>query len=108
MCIFSSCALVKACYLAHPSLLLQRTLEKEVKQCQLLIIWTDCDREGENIGFEIIDVCKAGVAILCLVIFLEHWDIVVVCALLYRKHLFISIYLQSIHALLVVSMFGTN
>lgn len=80
MCIFSSCALVKACYLAHPSLL-QRTLEKEVKQCQLLIIWTDCDREGENIGFEIIDVCKAGVAILCLVIFLAHWVIVVVCAL---------------------------
>jgi DNA topoisomerase-3 len=22
------------------------------------VIWTDCDREGEAIGFDIIDVCK--------------------------------------------------
>lgn len=39
---------------------IKRTLEREVKQCQALVIWTDCDREGENIGFEVIDVCKAG------------------------------------------------
>lgn len=25
---------------------------------QYLIIWTDCDREGENIGYEIIEVCR--------------------------------------------------
>ncbi|GIY15305.1 DNA topoisomerase 3-alpha [Caerostris extrusa] len=34
------------------------TLEAEVRNCQYLIIWTDGDREGENIGFEIIEVCK--------------------------------------------------
>lgn len=38
---------------------IKRTLEREVRSCQKLIIWTDCDREGENIGFEIIDVCTA-------------------------------------------------
>ncbi|XP_064376158.1 DNA topoisomerase 3-alpha isoform X2 [Dromaius novaehollandiae] len=38
---------------------IKRTLEREVRQCQALVIWTDCDREGENIGFEIIHVCKA-------------------------------------------------
>ncbi|XP_063700481.1 DNA topoisomerase 3-alpha [Culicoides brevitarsis] len=37
---------------------IRRTLEREVRSCQKLIIWTDCDREGENIGFEIIDVCR--------------------------------------------------
>uniref|UniRef100_A0A3Q3FX97 DNA topoisomerase n=1 Tax=Labrus bergylta TaxID=56723 RepID=A0A3Q3FX97_9LABR len=38
---------------------IKRTLEKEVRQCQALVIWTDCDREGENIGFEVINVCRA-------------------------------------------------
>lgn len=34
---------------------LAQTLRDEGKKCQLLIIWTDCDREGENIGYEIIE-----------------------------------------------------
>ncbi|XP_067912202.1 DNA topoisomerase 3-alpha isoform X1 [Heterodontus francisci] len=38
---------------------IKRTLEREVRKCQALVLWTDCDREGENIGFEIIHVCKA-------------------------------------------------
>ncbi|KZC11859.1 PREDICTED: DNA topoisomerase 3-alpha [Dufourea novaeangliae] len=38
---------------------IKQTLEREVKKCNALIIWTDCDREGENIGFEIILVCQA-------------------------------------------------
>lgn len=38
---------------------IKQTLEKEIRSCNGLIIWTDCDREGENIGYEIIDVCRA-------------------------------------------------
>ncbi|XP_061196153.1 DNA topoisomerase 3-alpha-like [Saccostrea echinata] len=38
---------------------IKRTLEREAGSSQYLIIWTDCDREGENIGFEAIQVCKA-------------------------------------------------
>jgi len=29
---------------------IKRTLENEAKKAEHLVIWTDCDREGENIG----------------------------------------------------------
>ena len=38
---------------------IKKTLEREIRSCNALIIWTDGDREGENIGFEIIQVCQA-------------------------------------------------
>jgi DNA topoisomerase III len=33
-------------------------LSAEARKAQMLVIWTDCDREGEHIGSEIADVCR--------------------------------------------------
>lgn len=35
-----------------------RNLKSEARKVQMLMIWTDCDREGEHIGAEIVRVCK--------------------------------------------------
>ncbi|RZF37386.1 hypothetical protein LSTR_LSTR009737 [Laodelphax striatellus] len=48
---------VKTC--PEQSVKIKTTLEREARLARMLIIWTDCDREGENIGFEIITVCRA-------------------------------------------------
>ncbi len=36
-----------------------KNLEIQSRLAQRLVIWTDCDREGEHIGFEIVQICSA-------------------------------------------------
>lgn len=35
-----------------------QNIQKEIQNSSTLVIWTDCDREGENIGFEVIKICQ--------------------------------------------------
>lgn len=37
---------------------IERNLQTESRRADLLMIWTDCDREGEHIGSEIAAVCR--------------------------------------------------
>lgn len=35
-----------------------KNLTNEARRAQTLMIWTDCDREGEHIGSEIVGICR--------------------------------------------------
>ena len=37
---------------------IEQNLVTQARRSDLLMIWTDCDREGEHIGMEIVRVCR--------------------------------------------------
>jgi DNA topoisomerase III len=41
-----------------PKMRIVAMLEQESKHCDYLILWLDCDKEGENICFEVMQICR--------------------------------------------------
>jgi DNA topoisomerase III len=39
---------------------LSENLMNLARQCQAVILWLDCDREGEAIAFEVLEICQSG------------------------------------------------
>lgn len=43
---------------AQSSKTIEDNLKTEARRAEMLMIWTDCDREGENIGAEVANICR--------------------------------------------------
>ncbi|XP_065332165.1 DNA topoisomerase 3-beta-1 [Cloeon dipterum] len=49
-------------------------LAKEAKGCDYLVLWLDCDKEGENICFEVIDAVRESMRITDHNVFRAHFS----------------------------------
>ncbi|KIY95271.1 DNA topoisomerase III [Monoraphidium neglectum] len=51
---------IAACHAVQDKAAMQQNLQQLARGAQWLVLWLDCDREGENIGFEVLQVCSAA------------------------------------------------